>query len=190
MVEVASPPSRGCTRDEVRAAFFEMIELSIDESGLRLHRAVDLSRDARMNVYALALGPQTDQEPGIFTWLINHVDSDATDFLIAGVDMRSAPGQGLEFDDFVLVLEFDRDRPAPFLTSQWRYGVINYRTPAAGVEKIVRPVDWANSHWCGTALGRAGAGAYYMNKLGPPFRAIVKRRRETGETGEVSHAAN
>lgn len=152
------------TIEENRKMYLETLVASIDATGAGLPQLMywDHDKGARnMVVIDIPL-----YEPGNILWhAINEVDSAKTDYVMLAMDCTSKPDQGLEFDDFLLVYEFDRTLPEPFM-DQWRIGVINYDKSADPV--VVRPIDWKNTYW-------KEAGKKWMKRFGPPFRAIVKK---------------
>lgn len=152
------------TPEKILKSFLEWTDKCVDEDGYGLSKCTFWDRTKRV-INAAILDLPVAEPGGLFWEMINTVDTGVTDYFIAGVDMTSAPDQGLEFDDFVWVLEFDRRRPEPFLSSQWRHGVINYKVKG---ERIIRPIDWENAYW-------KAAGVRMMKSYGPPFRAIIKK---------------
>jgi hypothetical protein len=145
-------------------SFESFVRSAVGEAGLGASYAV-YRKDCGVVMEALLPDLSPQQVVGRLMAL-----TDVTDYLVAGIDMYSVPGQGLEFDDFVLVAEFDRRRPEPFLESQWRFGVINYRK-GDDATKIVRAIDWENPTWS------KGAGASMFRRAAPLFWVRLDRGR-------------
>ncbi len=61
--------------------------------------------------------------------------------LIFGIDITSAPNQGLTLTDAIIV--------GHYVNEGWQFGVINYSY--ANYENfVVEPIDWNNTYWSNT----------------------------------------
>lgn len=119
---------------------------------------------------------------------VNEIDSGHCKFMMAGFDMKAAPGQGILFDDFVLIAEWnaDRDDGRPF-RDQFRFGVLNYDmktfVPGDPSQMVILPIDWGNTYWKQHGFG--------LIKHFVPFRIRVKPKRPLepypGEETEGEH---
>lgn len=146
--------------NEVIDSWFQMAKSEIESSGeYKMAYATWFDSEKQgLVMEALDLEPQQ-----IVFRCIGNIDNGKCGFMIFGTDMSSEPGQGLEFDDFVLVYEWRAGRPEP-LKDQLRIGIINYRK---GDAPIVRPIDWANAYWQEHAIN--------IVKHFVPFRVRVTR---------------
>lgn len=134
-----------CEPAKLVESFYGWVKREIESSGeYRMANAVwfDSEKDG---VVVEALDLTAEQ---IVLRCVNTIDAGNCSFMIFGLDMSARPDQGIEFDDFVLVFQWQSDRPEP-LKNQLRIGVVNYRKVE---QPIVREIDWSNAYWCGHAF--------------------------------------
>lgn len=118
----------------------------IGENGLDylMGFAMTQDRDGGISVLALASDIRPDQA---FMKIYNELnglrdkDKPAVEAVL-GLDfwVDEKKDQGNEFKDFIAVFHRMRD-------FEWRYGVIDYKKPAEGQQKIIREVNWNHPYW-------------------------------------------
>jgi len=137
------------TPEKMLEAFYDLAKSTIQSDGeYTMPCAIWRNREeGTLQVEALDLGAQ-----GVMLHCINTIDGGKCSAMIFGIDMASKPDQGLEFADFVLVFEWQAERPEP-LRDQLRIGVINYRR---GDDPVIRPIDWDNTFWKANAFNLVG----------------------------------
>ena len=154
------------TNAECLKSLIDFVEASVISLGLDFPAVVWRDADKGTIAFELVDLP-IDQVGGLFYHVVNTTTQEPKcAYLCIALDMNSAPGQGLEFSEFVLVGEYDPTRAptgAKHYRDRWRWGVINYDRGA----KIIRPIDWQNEYW-------KEAGHRLRASFGPPCYVWVR----------------
>lgn len=121
----------------IHELYHDLVEIAIDEDGMKISQAVCLNDDGTVAVAALAVTPEQ-----VYKWVLCTAISEPniTD-IIVGIDRYTKPGQGNEFSDTLAGVHWTRTEGKK---GTFRGFVIDYQF---GPPKIVRPVNYENAFW-------------------------------------------